>query len=868
MSRAIDKAASALADANTPRPSGGESTKTLSASRRQFPEAWWTTAAVGLTLATGGTMLWLISFSGGTWWLDDFQSQWMPSYMEMNRALREGSYPLLSPESWYGGDFAGEYQYGVFSLAHLAIVFFVFQWNLSLLNSVTLLVAIYAAILSSGVFRLGRRLGLTIPNAMLASLATTLNGYTFVWGAQNWFPAFASFAWLPWVWWAMEFALRPSNPPTAENPASSVEADSAGSRYGCWRFLPAALLIYLLLTAGWPFTVLMAGVVTLWLVVRDIQVLRTRIWPAPAAWVLGFALASPAILALLEYHSFTTRSSTWLAASASWTMPLSAFGGTIIPPMPASGTFYSNIDVGPMGLRHSYEASCGLVPCVALLAILIRRWDRFIRKRRWELMLLVLTVILCFWGELGAFRWSFRWLPLFHLTLGLLGGFALQDWSLPNEPAFDDERHSAWFTRFGVWLRILFAALLVGVCIESPRTVRTIVFGLVLVLLIALVHWLRGMPWWEKSRIRIALARWSEYPGFWSCLFVLAALAYVWIVVPAFMPPQFTMIGLTFLGISVVWMLASRLFPAASLVGTWLPVAITAVCLAVGTYRSDQRLPRWPFSEMMCQPGPLDKARMYLVVQTRKDVFTEEADVGEINRFGNTAMYAGLSFFNGYTPMHPQQLARVFSIGGMGQRPASGRRILNNYIAAGGLLSQMGIDGLILGRDFSQYADLVRQSGWDLVGYFPHGIVFHRPGSPASRVRSLSSIVAVDLDGKTTTESVSGTAKVRDIRESRLSVGCHVENASLDREALVAFSRAYYPGYRAYLNGIPVPVESISGIQPGVRIPPKASGELLLVFLPESVRRGAMIAAVAVMATVVCLIVGRLRNRYGSSKQC
>lgn len=234
-------------------------------------EMRWTLVAVLLTLGTGGASLLLTSYFGRTWWLDDFQSQWLPGYLDIHRALHEGSYPLISSSSWFGGDLAGEYQYGVFSLAHLLIIFVVFQWKLGLLGTVVSLIAIYEAILASGAFRLARRIGLTVPNAMIASLAATLNGYTFYWAAQNWFPAMASFAWLPWAWWAMLVALD--------------------RRHGAWRFLPAALFVYLVVAAGWPFTVLMAGTVTVWLAARNWGQLRLRVWPLMAAWALGLALA-------------------------------------------------------------------------------------------------------------------------------------------------------------------------------------------------------------------------------------------------------------------------------------------------------------------------------------------------------------------------------------------------------------------------------------------------------------------------------------------------------------------------------------------------------------------------------------------------
>lgn len=752
------------------------------------PQCFWretfrTLVAVGLTLATGGMILCVISLSGGTWWLDDFQSQWLPGYMDMNRALREGSFPLLSTGSWYGGDLSGEYQYGVFSIAHLAIVLLVFQWHLGFLGSVAALIATYGAILSSGVFRLGRRLGLNVPNATLASLATTLSGYTFFWGAQNWFPAFTSFAWLPWTWWAMEFALD--------------------IRRGFWRFLPAAAFLYLLIAAGWPFTVLMAAIVTFWLNVRNWAALRVKTWPLPASWGLALALASPAILALVEYHSFTVRDNTWTGVSLLWRVPVSAFGGMINPGMPAEWNHFDveyQSDLGPDGLRHSCEVFCGLTPCVALLAMLFRRRTEFICRRRWELALLAFVAFLCHSGAAGAFRWSFRWLPLFHLCMALLGGFALQEWTSSNRPSK-----------------------------SGPRQL-------------------------------------TQYPGFWSCLFVAAVFICVECILPSSVTPYFVTMSLALFVLSVAWLLGDRVMPFPSRGKMWLPVAITIVALIIGNIRPGQSMMHWPMTEALCEAEPLKLGRTYLAFVTRADVFAPEKDAAKNFRFGNTAMYAGLSFINGYSPMHPLQLARVLGPDEMGQRFADGERTLRNSIKPEGLLSQMGVDGLILGPSFAQFADLVLQSGWDEVGRYSQGILFHRPGEPAKRVRSLPAVVSVDLNGKPKTQEVRAIATIHNIQESRLSVSCHVENTSADDQALVAFSRAYYPGYRAFLNGVEVPIEAIAGIQPGVRIAPKAGGELLLAFRPKSVEYGLIIAATAVATAILTVVVSRVKN-HGTNRR-
>src|SRR5437868_5015541 len=59
-------------------------------------------------------------------WTDDFQTYQLAAYREVARAWSHGELPLLSPNSWYGGALAGEFQDGVFSVFLTALALTVF----------------------------------------------------------------------------------------------------------------------------------------------------------------------------------------------------------------------------------------------------------------------------------------------------------------------------------------------------------------------------------------------------------------------------------------------------------------------------------------------------------------------------------------------------------------------------------------------------------------------------------------------------------------------------------------------------------------------------------------------------------------------
>jgi hypothetical protein len=65
------------------------------------------------------------------------------------------------------------------------------------------------------------------------------------------------------------------------------------------------------------------------------------------------------------------------------------------------------------------EFACGLVAPAALIAGLLWRGGQLVKQMKWELVLLLLVLLLCTTPTAGLFRWSFRWLPFFHLILAI-----------------------------------------------------------------------------------------------------------------------------------------------------------------------------------------------------------------------------------------------------------------------------------------------------------------------------------------------------------------------------------------------------------------------------------------------------------------
>jgi hypothetical protein len=137
---------------------------------------------------------------------------------------------------------------------------------------------------------------------------------------------------------------------------------------------------------------------------------------------LGFGLSAPAWLALLDLVQGSARELQSAAAHWQWRVPPAALPGLILPSWTVNWTDFSS-----RGRPHAAaELACGLVPPAALIAGLVWPGRQLVRHIKWELVLLLIVLLLCMTPTAGLFRWSFRWLPFFHLVLAICAAEALR----------------------------------------------------------------------------------------------------------------------------------------------------------------------------------------------------------------------------------------------------------------------------------------------------------------------------------------------------------------------------------------------------------------------------------------------------------
>src|SRR5437588_6748162 len=346
-------------------------------------------------------------------WNDDYQLSILPVFADVARSWNEGHFPLLSPYACVCSNLAGEFQYGTFSIFINAAVISIWKFPLTFPQQAAARSITHLFILAAGAFLLARDRKFSLPVSIFVALVAALNGWIVCWGASDWFGALGAFAWLPWAWWGLERAL-----------------DRQRSR---WRFLWPAPFVYLLVTGGFPYTVLMLVLLIAWMACRAVssrpsfataEALREggSILPMVGGAALGLGLSAPAWLAILDYVHGSARALYASSAHWQWIVPWHALPGFILPCWTVNWADFST-----NYLPHTAtELASGLVAPAALVAGFIWRPRMLVRRLNWELTLLLLVLFLAMIPTAGVFRWSFRWLPFFHLVLAICAAEVLR----------------------------------------------------------------------------------------------------------------------------------------------------------------------------------------------------------------------------------------------------------------------------------------------------------------------------------------------------------------------------------------------------------------------------------------------------------
>ncbi|UEM19789.1 hypothetical protein JL100_022285 [Skermanella mucosa] len=237
-----------------------------------------------------------------------------------------------------------------------------------------------------------------------------------------------------------------------------------------------------------------------------------------------------------------------------------------------------------------------------------------------------------------------------------------------------------------------------------------------------------------------------------------------------------------------------------------------------------------------------------LALQLTGYVDRERTEIMEEATSGNAFLFQGGEMINGYSPISPRGLAKRLCMGLFGWTCPDAAVELFRHDAETGLdLADLArIDRIVVSRDDHLDAFLAHKPrGWIMAGEGRSMTEFRRREPLPSQPGHLSWLppgVTVDR-----------TLIVSDMEESHvLGAGSSYHGGRL------ILARAAYPGYRAELNGQPLPVESHLGVLVSVTLPADPSGELRVWFVPpgQTVGRFAAGSGLGLLVTWL-LLTGR-----------
>ncbi len=686
-------------------------------------------------------------------WNDDYELSILPVFTDVARSWNEGHLPLLSPYSWVCSNLAGEFQYGTFSVFINAAVVLIWKFPLKFSEQAAALSIVHLAVLAAGGFMLGRGRRLSPALAILVAVVGALNGWIICWGATDWFGALGAFAWFPWCWWALEKSLGiagrgdvegrvPTRPALAETASQELRPPFSRS-WGLAIVWPAPF-VYLLITGGFPYTVVMLAVLVAWLGLRELVRAKSirGLFPMLAGVALGVGLSAPAWLGLFDYIHGSNRGAQSGIAHWQWLVPPAALPGFLLPSWTVNWADFSTRYL-PHGAG---ELACGFVPAAAVIGAFFVAGKKVVRRTGWELGLLILLVIVSMLPSAGVFRWSFRWLPFIHLALALCAA-------------------------------------------ETLRLVRE-----------------------EGRATRLALVA-----------FALFLAAYLSAVIFKTGGLDLVPTALTLGALLLAW-IATEL-AAVPRLREWAP-ALGAFAVLLCTYLvtpPNSGVPKYNLSEDLRKPAPLDPSRLYLSIYPAAETLyrteNKPGPVGQIVRPGSTSMFAGLRFINGYSPILASGVAKQFGFAIHGEFDWAMQQWLLETAEGDLTLHELGVSGIVVAAESGLTPQAANE--WDLVFQSDEGKVYHlHDWSPVEKI------------------------------ETRCSVTCFFPRS--DKGSLLLFSRPFFPGYQAKLNGRSIPVGNWRGLVPSVKVPPGAGGRLVLTYRPWWLLWGGATSLVSALVLIGC----------------
>lgn len=349
-------------------------------------------------VAAGLTLLFFLNHR--FFFMDDRQAQYFPYGLLIKEQLLNGEFPFLTTRTFYGGALWLDWQYGIYNPLSLLMDLMIMPQHLELSGFLFALVS--NLLLTVAAYVLGRAYDLRPAWAALMGLLMGLNIYIVYRCANIWHPGVTSLAWLLFSWAALKKLLE-------------------AERYIAGHALVVALLVYLMISAGWPHCDIAFAIITGALFVQSWRQEKGRALRLVPAGLLAAAFSLPVLLPPLLAFSWTARGAV---------PPTTLFHPAIFD--------FANVS-NPVWWPFMTDGQPGPQPMLylcwfALPILFLVDWDKLRRKHLLLLAVLMEIFFLCAASGFGLsllLRYPIRWIPYLFTPslLALLLAVQEEKWS-------------------------------------------------------------------------------------------------------------------------------------------------------------------------------------------------------------------------------------------------------------------------------------------------------------------------------------------------------------------------------------------------------------------------------------------------------
>lgn len=247
---------------------------------------WGLATAISVLLLSLIPLIWTPRF----YFWDDTENGAYGVWYHLGESLLSGTMPILNPQVWSSGNYAAEGQWGTWNPLIMGIGAMVFLSPDAVVVTTSLKIA-FLVLGGVGCYLLSRAFDVPPALALVAGVASPLNGFTMFFDAPSWVTGQLAWSLLPYFWLLLKSA-------------------AAGRRSPLWAFLAG----YLVVTIGYVAGTVAVGFV---LLAVGVDALLKRRWKS--AWraaAIGLALVMVAVVVYLPgvlTAAVTTRSTTAIA---------------------------------------------------------------------------------------------------------------------------------------------------------------------------------------------------------------------------------------------------------------------------------------------------------------------------------------------------------------------------------------------------------------------------------------------------------------------------------------------------------------------------------------------------------------------------